>query len=67
MAKINIIPVKNKTEANDYVEANNLYYEEKKISGKDIIWWTDVKFKFSDMGMRKVAHYDDKTHQLYVY
>ena len=62
-------------EAKEYVDNNNLYYEKKDETrnfngvGINVVWWTDTRFKFSNSGMRKVAHYqgDEKQGKLYVY
>lgn len=66
------IKCKTLAEATKYVEGHCIYesVEEQHTWNSDEInkvWWKDLKYRLSDEGMKKVAHYNSKLQVLVIY
>lgn len=67
------IECKSIEEAIQYVKDHNLIYESVEQQNTwnsdevNVVWWKDLKYKFSDEGVKKVAHYNSKQQILAIY
>ena len=59
-------------EATKYIQKNYSYEsveDQHTWNSNEInrVWWKDLKYRFSDEGMKKVAHYNSKQQILAIY
>ena len=67
-----ILDIETIAEATKYVSENCTYEEvdEQHTWGSDEVnkvWWKDLKYRGSDEGMKKVAHWNSRLKKLYIY
>ena len=67
------IKCKTPQEAIQYVKDHKLVYEEAEQQNTwnsdeiNIVWWKDLRYRFSDEGAKKVAHFNSKQQVLVIY